>query len=63
MLALSLAPPVVVGYLFERPIEERLGGPVGLACGLLLGAAALAGADRVPATRAGAARRLPRADA
>src|SRR5687768_6038312 len=23
-LALSLAPPVVLGYLFERPIEERL---------------------------------------
>jgi undecaprenyl-diphosphatase len=49
VLALSLAPPVVVGYVFERPIESRLGGPVGLACGLLCGAAALAGADRVPA--------------
>jgi undecaprenyl-diphosphatase len=46
-LALSLAPPVVLGYLFERPIEERLGGPTGLASGLLLGAAALAAADRV----------------
>ena len=45
-LALSLAPPVVLGYLFERPIEERLGGPTGLASGLLLGAAALAAADR-----------------
>jgi undecaprenyl-diphosphatase len=50
-LALSLAPPVVAGYLLERPIEERLGGPAGLASGLLLGAAALAVADRVP-TRA-----------
>jgi undecaprenyl-diphosphatase len=47
VLALSLGPPVVLGYLFERPIEERLGGPAGLACGLLLGAAALAAADRV----------------
>jgi undecaprenyl-diphosphatase len=45
-LALSLAPPVVLGYLFERPIEERLGGPTGLASGLLLGAVALAAADR-----------------
>lgn len=45
-LALALAPPVVAGYLLERPIEERLGGPAGLASGLLLGAAALATADR-----------------
>ena len=45
-LALSLAPPVVLGYAFERPIEERLGGPTGLAAGLVLGAAALALADR-----------------
>ena len=44
-LALSLAPPVVLGYAFERPIEERLGGPAGLAAGLVLGAAALALAD------------------
>ena len=28
-LALSLAPPVIAGYLLERPIEERLGGPGG----------------------------------
>ena len=44
-LALSLAPPVVAGYLLERPIEERLGGPAGLATGLLLGAAGLVAAD------------------
>ncbi|HEY8492368.1 MAG TPA: undecaprenyl-diphosphate phosphatase [Myxococcota bacterium] len=47
-LALSLAPPVALGYLFERPIEERLGGPAGLAFGLLAGAAALVIADRMP---------------
>lgn len=47
-LALALAPPVVLGYALERPIEERLGGPAGLASGLLLGAAALAAADRKP---------------
>jgi undecaprenyl-diphosphatase len=45
-LALSLAPAVVLGYAFERPIESRLGGPKGLAAGLLLGAAALAASDR-----------------
>jgi undecaprenyl-diphosphatase len=44
-LALSLGPPVLVGGLFERAIEERMGG---LVAGLLLGAAALAGADQVP---------------
>jgi undecaprenyl-diphosphatase len=53
-LALSLAPPVALGYLLERPIEQRLGGPVALAAGLLLGAAALAAADRVaPRSRTG----------
>ena len=45
-LVLSLAPPVVLGYALERPIEERLGGPAGLAAGLVMGAAALAAADR-----------------
>ena len=48
-LALSLAPPVFAGYFFERPIESRLSTPTALAAGLLAGAAALAGADRVPA--------------
>lgn len=47
-LALSLAPPVVVGGLFERAIEERFDG---LVAGLLLGAAALAAADRTCADR------------
>ncbi|MDA0161924.1 hypothetical protein OM076_16740 [Solirubrobacter ginsenosidimutans] len=45
-LVLSLAPPVIVGYALEKPIEARLGGPRGLAAGLLFGAAALATADR-----------------
>ena len=44
-LALSLAPPVIAGYLLERPIEQRLGGPGALAGGLLAGAAALALAE------------------
>jgi undecaprenyl-diphosphatase len=50
-LALSLAPPVVAGYLLERPIEARLGGAAGLASGLLLGAAALAAAEREAAAQ------------
>ncbi len=45
-LALSLAPPVLAGYALEKPIEAKLGGPIGLATGLVLGAAALAVADR-----------------
>ena len=55
VLALSLAPPVIVGGLFERAIEERFGG---LVAGLLLGAAALAAADWAgAATRGEGARR------
>jgi undecaprenyl-diphosphatase len=46
MLALSLAPPVVAGYLLEERIESRLGGPGAIAGGLLAGALALAAADR-----------------
>src|SRR4051812_44914280 len=56
-LSLSLAPPVVDGYALERPIERRLGGPGGLAGGLILGAVALASADReggAPASARGA---------
>ncbi len=55
-LALSLAPPVIAGYLLERPIEERLGGPAGLVVGLLGGAAALAAADREAAGRRASSR-------
>src|SRR4051812_10890907 len=44
-LAISLAPPVVAGYVFERFVEERLGGPLGLAGGLMGGGVALVVAD------------------
>lgn len=44
--ALSLAPPALVGYVFERPIERHLGGPRSIALGLLAGAIAMALADR-----------------
>jgi len=49
-LALSLAPPVLVGGLLERAIEERMGD---LVAGLLLGAAALAAADAAGKARVG----------
>lgn len=51
ILALSLAPPTVAGYLLERPIERRLGGRCATAAGLTLGAAAMALADAAPAER------------
>jgi undecaprenyl-diphosphatase len=47
-LALSFAPPALIGYRFERWIEERLSGPGPLAGGLLAGAAMLAAADALP---------------
>jgi undecaprenyl-diphosphatase len=45
-LALSLAPPMIAGYLLEERIERLLSGPAAIAGGLLAGAAALAAADR-----------------
>lgn len=45
LLVGSFVPPAVVGYLLERPIEERLGRPRPIAFGLLAGAAAMAFAD------------------
>jgi undecaprenyl-diphosphatase len=51
LVALSFAPPAVVGYVLERPIEQRLGTPATIAAGLLIGSAAMALADRRPGTR------------
>jgi undecaprenyl-diphosphatase len=51
VLGLSFAPAAVVGYVLERPIESRLGGPGATAIGLLAGAAAMLVADRRPQTR------------
>ncbi len=50
-LALSLAPPVLAGYVLEGRIEARLGGPGAIAGGLLAGALALAAADGVTTSR------------
>lgn len=48
VLALSFLPAAVVGYVWERPIEQRLGGPRATAFGLLAGAAAMLVADTRP---------------
>jgi len=46
LIAGSFAPPAVVGLVFERPIERRLGGPGSIALGLALGSLAMLWADR-----------------
>jgi undecaprenyl-diphosphatase len=51
VIALSFLPPAVIGYRFERTIERRLGTPRATAAGLLVGAAAMAIADRRPQER------------
>ncbi len=56
VLALSFLPPAAIGYLFERPIEQRLGGPKATAVGLLVGSAAMAAADHWPGRPARASR-------
>ena len=46
LIALSFAPPAVVGYTLERPIESRLGTPPTIAVGLIAGSLVMAAADR-----------------
>lgn len=52
VVALSLLPPVIVGFALERPIERYLGRPGTIALGLIVGGIALAWADRSPQERA-----------
>jgi undecaprenyl-diphosphatase len=52
LIALSFAPPAVVGYALERSIERHFGTPPTVAAGLVAGAVAMALADRSPQTRA-----------
>lgn len=54
VLALSAAPAVAAGLLFERPIERRLSNPRGVALGLIGGAASMALADRIGGRQRGA---------
>jgi undecaprenyl-diphosphatase len=51
LIGLSFAPPAVVGYTLERPIESRLGTPPTIAAGLIAGSAVMALADRRPQVR------------
>jgi undecaprenyl-diphosphatase len=59
LIALSFAPPAVVGLTLERLIERHLGTPATIAAGLVCGSLAMAAADRAPqvrrSTQAGAA--------
>jgi undecaprenyl-diphosphatase len=48
VVALSLLPPVVIGFALEGPIERHLGTPATIAVGLIAGGIALAIADRSP---------------
>jgi undecaprenyl-diphosphatase len=51
LISLSFVPPAIVGYLLERQIEARLGGPGATAAGLMAGSAAMVAADRCPQDR------------
>jgi undecaprenyl-diphosphatase len=51
VVGLSFVPPAIVGYRFERPIEQRLGGPRATAAGLVAGSVAMVLADRRPQLR------------
>jgi undecaprenyl-diphosphatase len=51
LIALSVAPPAVVGYKLERLIESRLGTPPTIAAGLICGSLVMALADRAPQQR------------
>lgn len=51
LVALSFLPPAIAGYLFERQIERRLGGPATTAAGLVAGSVAMVAADRAPQRR------------
>jgi undecaprenyl-diphosphatase len=51
LIALSFAPPAVVGYKLERVIESRFGTPPTIAAGLICGSVVMALADRAPQER------------
>ncbi len=51
LIALSFAPPALIGFALERQIEQYLGTPPTIAAGLIGGAGVMAWADRAPQTR------------
>lgn len=52
VIALSLAPAILAGFILRPLIERRFGGPRSIAAGLVLGGLAMARADGKPPTRA-----------
>ncbi|HEY3727845.1 MAG TPA: undecaprenyl-diphosphate phosphatase [Solirubrobacteraceae bacterium] len=51
LIALSFAPPAIIGYKLERVIERRFGTPPTIAAGLIGGSIVMAWADRTPQRR------------
>jgi undecaprenyl-diphosphatase len=51
LVALSFAPPAIVGMRYERAVQERLGTPATIAAGLAVGSVAMLLADRAPERR------------
>jgi undecaprenyl-diphosphatase len=51
LIALSFAPPAIVGYKLERVIERHFGTPPTVAAGLVGGSIVMAWADRTPQRR------------
>lgn len=51
VVALSFVTPAVVGFVLEKPIERHLGRAGSIAVGLIVGALAMAWADRSPQER------------
>lgn len=47
----SFAPPALLGYALEGPIERTFGTPGSIAVGLVLGSAAMLAVDRAPQVR------------
>src|SRR4051812_7735748 len=50
-VALSFAPPALIGYALERPIERRLGTPGSIAAGLAAGSGAMLAVDGMAQAR------------
>lgn len=51
LIGLSFAPAGLLAFVFERPIERRLGTPATIAAGLAVGSLGMALADRAPQER------------
>jgi undecaprenyl-diphosphatase len=51
LVALSFAPPAIVGMRYERAVQERGGTPATIAAGLAVGSVAMLLADRAPERR------------